>query len=78
MQKKERIFRAVYKEATGSITNLFYVKDFEDEIEIDEDFDEEDQQRFIDDDILDEDNVRKSPAIQPFKGHFIFVENAIS
>ena len=42
MQKKERIFRAVYKEATGSITNLFYVKDFEDEIEIDEDFDEED------------------------------------
>lgn len=78
MQKNERIFKAVYKEATGSITNLFYIKDFEDELEIDEDFDE--GGAFIDDDILrDEDeDARRPQQQQPFKGHFIFVENTIS
>jgi hypothetical protein len=54
------------------VTRLYYVTDFDDDIELDEELDE-DYNRFKDDEVVNDD-MRP----QPFKGYFLFVENTVS
>lgn len=48
---KSRVFRSIFRDATAIVSRLFYVTDFEDDIDLDED-EEEGYSRFKDDEIM--------------------------
>ncbi|CDW78749.1 UNKNOWN [Stylonychia lemnae] len=66
---KQRVFRAVFRDATAQVTRLFYIKDFEDDVDYNDEIEEE-YNRFKDDEIVDD-----KPRL--FQGYFLFVENQI-
>lgn len=74
VKSKQRLFKSVFRDATAMVTKLFYVAEFEDDVDFDEEFAEDEANRFMDDEIVGDEVVQ--PKI--FKGYFLFVENSIS
>ena len=76
LKLKDQVFKATFKDATDKIVKLFYISDFEDQIDYDEAHEMEDN-KFLDDEIVGyDDNIGRKPKV--FKGYFLLVENKVS
>jgi hypothetical protein len=55
VNSKNKIFRAIFKDAMQQVTRLFYVTGFDDDIELEEDK-EEDYNRFLNDEVVNDED----------------------
>jgi hypothetical protein len=66
------VFKSTFRDATSQVSRIFFMADFNDSSDFDEEFEDE-EARFMDDEVVEDEDAPP----KPFRGHFLFVENSI-